>query len=334
MVETGVVKYDVTDAAIAKMESQYMGLTILDIEDKEQFDAVHAGRMVIKNHRVAVEKKRKGLKADALEWGRKVDSEAKRIFGKLEPIEDHLMAEENKVLEAEKRRKEESDRIERKLIQGRVDSLMEYDLSLPFMEVATMSEEEYLNELIEAEKTWKAKQARIAAEQKAREEENKRLAEERAELERLQKEQAEAQTKIDAATRLIEADRKALEDEKRKEQERKDREAFEKQAAEKARKKAEDDQKERYEREAKENLERAAREIREAKEREEVEAAEKERLEKLRPDKEKLTDWANSLYEMTAPEVSDGNAKQIAENTLNEIYRVAEDLGQAIHYFK
>ncbi|MFH1685059.1 MAG: hypothetical protein ABH983_02020, partial [Candidatus Micrarchaeota archaeon] len=116
------------------------------------------------------------------------------------------MAEENKVFEAEKRRKEEEDRKEREKIQKRVDSLFEYGAVMYFVDVAMMGDKEFDDNLEHARVAYVAEQARIAAEQKAREEENKRLAEERAELERLQKEQAEAQTKIDAATRLIEAD--------------------------------------------------------------------------------------------------------------------------------
>ena len=93
---TGQQEVDITDAAIAEMSTLYMGLAITDLEDKEQFDAVHSARMVVKGKRVEVEKKRKELKADAIAWGKKVDTEAKRIFGKLEPIETHLINEENK----------------------------------------------------------------------------------------------------------------------------------------------------------------------------------------------------------------------------------------------
>ena len=61
----------------------------------------------MKGKRVEVEKKRKELKADALEWGRKVDTEAKRIFGLLEPIETHLQTEENRVAQEKERIRQE-----------------------------------------------------------------------------------------------------------------------------------------------------------------------------------------------------------------------------------
>ena len=70
-----VVEYNITDAAISEMESLYMGLTISNLGDKKEFKAVHDARMVVKGKRVEVEKKRKELKADALAWGKKVDTE-------------------------------------------------------------------------------------------------------------------------------------------------------------------------------------------------------------------------------------------------------------------
>ena len=88
MTETQVVEYNVTDAAIAEMSDLYMGLVITNLEDKEQFDAVRSARLVVKGKRIEVDKKRKELKADALAWGKKVQTEANRIFALIEPIEN------------------------------------------------------------------------------------------------------------------------------------------------------------------------------------------------------------------------------------------------------
>ena len=96
MEDTSVIKYSVSDAAIAKMDQEYMSLVVKDLEDQAGLVLVHQARMTVKNHRIDVEKKRKELKAGALEFGRAVDSEAKRLFSLLEPIETHLQAEEDK----------------------------------------------------------------------------------------------------------------------------------------------------------------------------------------------------------------------------------------------
>ena len=103
MTETQVVSYNLTDAAIQEMSSMYLGLEITDLDDKEQFDAVHSARMVVRGKRIEVDKRRKELKADALAWGKLVQTEANRIFDLIEPIETHLKNEEGKA-EAERRR--------------------------------------------------------------------------------------------------------------------------------------------------------------------------------------------------------------------------------------
>jgi len=315
---TELVKYDITDAAIAEMEGLYMGLVIVDLEDKEQFDAVHSARMVVKGKRVEVEKRRKELKADALEWGRKVDSEAKRIFGKLEPIETHLDREEKKVTDEQKRIKEEADRKERENIEKRVAALAKFGVVLPFMEVATMPDEEFAGRLTQAEDAYLAEQKRLADEAAARKAENERLEKVRKEQEAEAAKLAEAQRKIDEANAKLEADKKALADEKKAEQERKDRETFEAQAKENARIQAEKDAKG-----------KAEREVREAKERVEQEAAEKARAEALRPDKEKLLAWASDLLNMVHPNVKSEVALDIVGKTMGIIYQAAKDLNRA-----
>lgn len=89
------VKFNAPDFAIATMANKFMPLEIRDANDVEGYKEVHEARMVVKNKRVEVEKVRKALKADALEYGRMVDAEAKRITALLEPIELHLQRQED-----------------------------------------------------------------------------------------------------------------------------------------------------------------------------------------------------------------------------------------------
>jgi len=94
---TQLQRFNPTDAAIAEMRERYMPLTIAGLPDVEGFNRVHDARMVVRDYRVQVEKTRKELKADALDYGRKVDAEAKRITALLEPIETHLQTEEERI---------------------------------------------------------------------------------------------------------------------------------------------------------------------------------------------------------------------------------------------
>ena len=297
-----VVKYDVTEAAISEMRSIYMDLTVSDIDDKEGFDAVHSARMVVKSKRVAVEKQRKEYKADALEYGRKVDIEAKKIFSLLEPIESHLQTQEDVVINERKRIQAEKEERERAVIQRRVDELQQYGCVMSFFDVASMEVPAFEKKLFEVKDAFEAEQKRLEEERLAREAEEKRMAAERAELEKLRAEQAEREAKIRADQEKIDAEKRAIEEAKRKEQERKDREAFEKQAIENARIAAEKAAKEKAERDAREKAEAEAR----AK-------AEAERQAALLPDKEKLLLFSDKIH-------------ALSENNLDVKSKAARDL--------
>lgn len=174
-----LTKFTPTDTAIAAMRDEYMPLSIRDVNDSEGFKAVHSARMVVKNHRVQVEKVRKELKADALEYGRRVDAEAKRITAMLEPIEGHLAQQED-AYEAEKERIRNAERLR--------------------LEAEQRAKEEAEAARVKAEQ--EAEAAKIKALQEA---ENARL---KAEADRL----AEQQRKIDEERRVIEAEKKRLAD--------------------------------------------------------------------------------------------------------------------------
>ena len=322
MAEKALVEYNITDAAIAEMEKIYMDLTITDLEDKEQFDAVHSARMTVKGKRVEVEKRRKELKADALEWGRKVDTEAKRIVGKLEPIESHLDREERKVTDEQERIKEEAERKEKEKIDKRIAELAVFGKHLPFFEVAGWTDGEYEARLIVAKDEYEAEQKRLAEEADARKAEAERLEAVRKEQEAKAAELAEAQRKIDEAKAKIEAEKKALEDARREALHKAEVEQAKKEAAERAKKEAE----EAAALAVKKAAEKAEREAREAKENSEREAAEKARQEGLKPDKEKLIGYAEALIAVSIPEVASDEARVVREYALRVIGLEADEI--------
>ncbi|MCC6409719.1 MAG: hypothetical protein IT453_21370, partial [Planctomycetes bacterium] len=101
--EKALATFSPADAAIAEMRERYMALEIKGLDDRAGYKIVREARLDVKRHRVAIEKKRAELKADALEYGRKVDGEAKRLTAMLEPIEAHLETQE-KAIDAERDR--------------------------------------------------------------------------------------------------------------------------------------------------------------------------------------------------------------------------------------
>jgi len=298
------VFYNVNIAAIAKLKKEFMPLTIYDIANKDQFDAVHAGRMVMVKVRTSIEKERKAQKAAALAYGKEVDAAAKVLFDESNPVEEHLQEQEDKVIKEKERIEAEARQAEQIKIQARIDTLMEYSVVLPFMEVATWTDEEYDTKLAVFVTAWEEEQERLVSEAAARIEDERVMAEKQVELDRIAKEQADKEE-------ALRVERDAFEKEKRAAQEAKDREAFQKQATENAKIQAEKDAKEKTDREA-----------RQAKEKEEAEKAEVARQETLKPDKEKLINYAIGLTAIIGPDVIDAKAHKIivdAEAVLAEL---------------
>ena len=298
------VFYNVNIAAIAKLKKEFMPLTIYDIANKDQFDAVHAGRMVMVKVRTSIEKERKAQKAAALAYGKEVDAAAKVLFDESNPVEEHLQEQEDKVIKEKERIEAEARQAEQIKIQARIDTLMEYSVVLPFMEVATWTDEEYDTKLAVFVTAWEEEQERLVSEAAARIEDERVMAEKQVELDRIAKEQADKEE-------ALRVERDAFEKEKRAAQEAKDREAFQKQATENAKIQAEKDAKEETDREA-----------RQAKEKEEAEKAEVARQETLKPDKEKLINYAIGLTAIIGPDVIDAKAHKIivdAEAVLAEL---------------
>jgi len=233
----------------------------------------------VKNSRVAVEKLRKELKADALKFGQTVDAEARRITGLLTPIETHLDEQESA-----------------------------YNTAKEAIKNAAR---------LKAEAEAKANaEAEEAARLKAIAEENARLAAERAELQR-QREAMEAERA--SANALIAAQQKKIDDACRAQEAEAARlakiESDRLHAIEVEKARVESAEKARIETEQRIARETAERE-RLAKLSEQEAEAKRLREEALRPDKEKLLAVADTVAAIKIPAVSvsvRGAAESIGE---------------------
>ena len=345
-----VVEYDVPTVSIEDMARRFAPL---EITDTASYKAVTSAIAEVRTLRITVEKKRVELKRDALEYGRKVDSEAKRITAMLAPIEQDL----NDKKQAEDNRKEAIRQEKIQIEEERVDSIKQkiatihngsFGLSLMGMDTAKLSDlameigEIEIDEKEYAEFTAEAQQAKadamdavmaafdarqkFDAEEAARKAENVRLEKVRQEQEDEAKRLAEIQAKldaerkadqdrIDAEHRKIQEERDRFQAEMQAERDRKHREALEARLKEEARIQAEKDVKEKAQREETERVTR-----------EKAEAEEKARKEALRPDKEKLNDWANELLNILAPAVSDPEAGNISREAEYAVHEAARDM--------
>jgi len=267
------------DSAIAVMRDEYMPLTIAGLDDAAGYRRVHAARMIVKDRRIQIEKKRKELKADALEYGRKVDGEAKRLTALLEPIETHLLQEEKAI----------DDEKERIRNEARLKAEAEEQARREAEAARIKAEQDAENERLRAERE------KLEAERKARE------AEWEAERQKIEVEKARVAAEQKAAQDRIDAEREAMEAERKRIA---DAEAARLRAIEMEKAKAEAAEKARVETEkrvAREAAEKAAREKAKA------EAAERKRLraEAMRSDREKLLSVANAVFAIVLPDVSD-----------------------------
>jgi septal ring factor EnvC (AmiA/AmiB activator) len=307
--ELAVIKYSVTDAVIGELKAKYAGLKIVDTASYEN---VRVAIGEVRDIRVSVENHRKHLKATALEYGRNVDAEAKRITALLEDVENPLKSEKAKVddekarIKAE-REKKELDRVA--AIRARIfdmvmltsnltgktapelqqisEALFDTNITKEVYQEFTDEAERVKMECLDA--ALKAREMRITWEQEE--------AARKVEAERLEKQRKEQQ---DEAQRLAE-EKVKLELERKADEDRRYREQILRTASERA------------EKEVREKVEREAKE---KKERDEAEAKEKERKATQAPDKEKLLNFADALANVFVPAVLTKEANIILDDAV------------------
>lgn len=186
-IATELQKFNVTDAAIAEMKDSFMPLKINGIDDKEGYKKVKEARIIVKNKRIEVEKRRKELKEDSLKYGRAVDAEAKRITGLLVPIEYYLQHQED-VIEQEKDRIR-MEKLNR--IRERINALAEYGERVDVAILEEMPDEIYAIKLASAKAAYEKEVERKRLEDEERQRVANAQEAERKRLEQVAKEQAE-----------------------------------------------------------------------------------------------------------------------------------------------
>lgn len=208
--ESRVAKLTAQDAAIDKLQQKYGELTVSSPQDMEGMKTVHGARMVVRTLRVALEKTRKDLKQDALDFGRMVDAEAKRLFAKIEPLESHLKAQEDIVLEEQARVEREAQEVKDAEARERMAQLSAVGDHRSMNEVSIFTPERFAAELEKSSFVFNEKRRQEDEERARIQKERDEMEAQRQELERVRKEQEAAQAAIDAETKrlaALEADR-------------------------------------------------------------------------------------------------------------------------------
>lgn len=239
-----LVVYEQNEQTLVEAAARAKGLTIKGPDDRAGYDLVRSNRLALKGFRVAIDKQRKSLNEDALDWQRRVNAEAKRLTALIEPTERELDAEEHRIDVERERIKAEAEAARKAKLDERVAAFASFGVQAPPSAVAELSDEDFAlmlsraaneyeakleRERLVAEQVAREKAEREAAEAEARRVEQERLAEQRAELERQKVEQAAerkrlaeeaarveadriaAQAKLDADRKALEAERAAIE---------------------------------------------------------------------------------------------------------------------------
>lgn len=224
--ENVIVEYNATEAALIALRQKYAGV-VFDLTTTKGDKEARAARLELATLRTSLEKKRKQFKAPALEFGKKIDSEAARVTTEIlaleNPIDDQIKADEQR----RAREKAERELIAAERAHGFRDRIavirafvgkcqgisaerITNGISMVEMvDVSATAFEEFAAEAETAKAETIAAMRQILEEAKRREEEAARVEAQRLENERIaaeQRAQAEA-----LASRQAELDRQARE---------------------------------------------------------------------------------------------------------------------------
>lgn len=307
---TQLIEYGVTDAALAELREKNKDIVVTD---SKSLKAARVNKSELVGLRSKIEASRKEKKADALEFGKRVDAEAKRITAIIEEIEAAVIAPIEAYEAKLAAEKAEKERIEQERIQRIRQTIDQYfgasallqlsgassgliSQAIQDVQQSPVDQETFQELLFEAEQQkvrFLLQLESLLADTRAKEEEDKRLQREALRLERQAEEQAERERVFaeqqKAAQAAINAENARLKAEQ-DERDRIEREKLEAERAELARIKAEQAAKQKLIDDQLAKIEAEKRAAEEQKQREEFERQAKikakEKLEREQREKE------------------------------------------------
>lgn len=204
---TLVVKYDVTETAIAELRDRYKDIKF---DTPAAYEEGRKAIAVLRDLRGKIEKRRKDLKADSLAFGRKVDAVARTFTTLIAEIEDPMQAAKTLIDEEESRKKREAEKAELLALEAKLKAEREEEEAKA--KAARAEEEKRLAaqraaiaeaEAKLAEDSRAAEIKRVAAEEELRVE-REALARKTAQIEEIERAQRRQQEQQAAASRAEE----------------------------------------------------------------------------------------------------------------------------------
>ena len=340
-----IAQYEITPALVAQMAKDYLALTVVE-GDTKSYKTVRAALTTCVRTRTGTDKRRKELGEGARRWISETAAAARQLLGPLVPVEEHLRGELTREDDRKAAIKAEKEAAERE----RVDDLrgMITEIQRIATEVVGKGSEEIRLrlEFVGNVNTTEAEFAEFWTEAAAVKEDALKALK-RALADRLQLEKEEAERKAEAETlakiaerqkvedERLAAEKKALKDAKLAEEKRleEERVALAAEKAEfEAEKQAEADRKAAEQKAIADAAEKAQREEVEALERAEAAEKEKAHQEALKPDKEKLMEWAQPVYDMCAYNlnIKDKGLKHLHDTAVRGLMSVYDNLKTSV----
>lgn len=183
--EQDTILITVTPQVIQETIDGMMLLKIEGIDDKQGRELVSTARKQVVKLRTTAESERVLVKSQALEECRRIDKQWKDLFALIEPVENYLKLEEKKIADAEAKIELEK---RNKLIQSRMESLERVGVESMMVNsahIGSLSDDQFTE--------YRLRLAQQVSEQR---EAAKKIAAERAELEKAQAQQREQQAEL------------------------------------------------------------------------------------------------------------------------------------------
>lgn len=326
VIETALIKNNITDQIIANLKANYSGLTINGIEDKEGFNKVEQGRKEAKKLRCLAVTICKTGREDAIKIQKDWIEKEKEVVAKIVEVESHLESESDRIKEIEKQILFEA--IQKEKLPIRKEKLLTIGFEIADDELLKIDDNQFntlFNEFHEKMLTEKSEKLKL--EQEQIEAERKEAA--KIEVERLAEIKRQEDLKLAAENARIDAEKKAKEAIDKAEQAKLDAENKAIEAAKQAEidkqlalVKAEKEKQEAIDKLKKEQESKEAAELKAKLDAEKVEILRIDNEEKARivadkkaakaPDKEKMIKVINDLN-LIFPELKDNDSSVLRE---------------------
>lgn len=318
---SGIEAFENKKQELINLAKSAENLKILNINDKFGADRVYEKRIFLKNARIEIAKQGKSMRDSLTKVSKEILIKEKELIELIEPTERELQAEEDRIAAIKEKIKQDEIDAENNRIQERVDALFNYGFKLEISDLKLMNDESFAIALAgaksEYEKEQEAEIERMRIEKEAElkrqkdlEAEQKKIEDDRKELEILRQKQTDIDKAQKEAQDLIDAALKKIENEKAKIEAEKQRKIDEENRAEELRIKTEKD------------AEMARLKSIEYDKRIEDKRIEDERIQKEieaekqanAPEKVKIENYVAQLMAIPAPELKTKKSKEIMSN--------------------